>query len=214
MKDLWTDWTVAHHSPVFRDMLAIPSNGVGCATLELSDPIENGTSVKDFLDLLYGQPVPRPKTGSTSLNSIGALKMIQMYDCAGARRLVLYAYGSMLLTHRVMAIYIFRAASVLDSIQTCQLAIRNDNGAFWPEPKEITSGPREHRLPKRSGFDPRAIPFEMMETIPTKFSAALQKAHLKVDLESTEKLAGRKMTKAERDKYADEFLRLMEAKRK
>lgn len=192
-------------------MLAIPSDGIGCSTLELSDPIENGTSVKEFLDLLYGQPVPKPPTSS---KSIGALKMIQMYDCASARRLVLYAYESMLLTCPQVALYIFRAASVLESVQTCQLAIRNDNGAFWPDKHKNASGLWEKRSSNRSAFDPRAIPFEMMETIPTKFSGALQKAHLKVDLESTEKLAGREMTKAERDKYADEFLRLMEAKRK
>jgi hypothetical protein len=51
----------------------------------------------------------------------------------------------------------------------------------------------------------------MLETIPPKYSAALLRAQLILESNpTTTKLAGRHMTEAEVERYADEFVKLME----
>lgn len=208
MEHLWTDF--GSNSAVFKDMSAMPSNGASTSILALSDSdIETGPSVEGLLDLIYGLPVP----GARQIHT-GTLKMIQKYDCASARRLVLYAFESELLTTRRYSIRIFRAAAILNSVQTCQLAIRNENGASWASGAKGCSGLLEGALAEHPTFDLRAIPLDLLESIPIRFSAALQRARLMVELESTEGLAGRSLTRNERDRCADEFVRLMEAKRK
>lgn len=200
------DWK--RDSTVFKDMLAIPTiptNAADPVTLSLSDnAIETGESVKTFLDLLYGQPVPVPTT-----KNFAAVKMVQKYECAAARRLLLHAYADYLLRRQVFPIFVFGAAAILDSVSTCELAIRDKQSIVWMPPSDSTGLLRE-TIANQSTFDIRAIQYDMIEIIPLKYSFALLRAHLVVDLESATKLTGRGMTQAERDKMADEFKRLME----
>jgi hypothetical protein len=178
-------------------MLALPSNEDTASTLSLCDSaIESGQSVKGFLDMVYGQPVPQ-----LSKESIASLRMIQKYDCASARRLALYAYESMLIHTDIMPIDVFRAAAILGSVHTCALAIRTNRPLTWT----FTS---PHKL-NQSIFDLRAMRREEMITIPIEFSWALLQAHLIVDMSSQIKLTNRQMTQTERDKLADEFVKLM-----
>lgn len=130
--------------------------------------------------------------------------MIQKYDCSGARRLVLYAYESMLLHTDVLPTDVFRAAAILGSIRTCELAIRTDCPLVWATSSSNRSG--------QSIFDLRAMSREEMVTIPFEFSWALLQAHLVVDMGSPTKLTNRQMTQEERDKLADEFVKLMALK--
>jgi hypothetical protein len=187
-------------------MLMVPSGEEKAPTLSLSDSsIESGEAVKAFLDLVYGQSIPIPSDGR-----VGHLRMIQKYDCVNARRLVLYAYESMLLKSSVSPIFVFQAAAILNSISTCALAIRNPRPLQWAVP---TPGKRtkERHMETHSTFDLRAMSFEMLETIPPKYSAALLRAQLILESNpTTTKLAGRHMTEAEVERYADEFVKLME----
>lgn len=199
-----------HISTVFNDMLMVPSGEEKAPTLSLSDSsIESGEAVKAFLDIVYGQSIPIPSDGR-----IGHLRMIQKYDCVNARRLVLYAYESMLLKSSVSPIFVFQAAAILNSTSTCALAIRNPRPLQWASPtpgKPTKDGVLQRHMETHSTFDLRAMSFEMLETIPPKYSAALLRAQLILESNpTTTKLAGRHMTEAEMERYAAEFVKLIE----
>jgi hypothetical protein len=193
------------NSTVFKDMLAIPTKAKESSSVSLADnAIENGKSIKAFLDLLYGEPVPIPRNDS----DIAVLKLVQKYECAAVRRLVLHAYADYLLRQQVSPILVFRAAAMFDSPSTCELAIRDKVRRIWA-PAPDNTGLLKHGLANQPTFDLRGMQYDMIGTIPLKYSVALLRAHLVVDLESATKLTGRGMTQAERDRMADEFKRLM-----
>jgi hypothetical protein len=189
-------------------MLTVPCDNDKASTLSLSDnAIESGTSVKIFLDILYGHAPPEPK----SVQAIAALRMLLKYDCTNAWRQILCAYESALLRSAGLSIYVFRVAAILDAVQTCQLAIRNIKASVWSTPTGIagTSQGLEVDLASQPTLDIRAMSCAMMSDIPVKYSCALLRAHLLVDMKSTTKLTGREMTQKERDQFADEFVKLM-----
>lgn len=191
-------------------MLIVASGEEKAPTLSLSDSaIESGKAVKTFLDIVYGRPIPIPMHGG-----VGHLKMIQKYDCVNARRLVLYAYESMLLKTSVTPIFVFQAAAILNSTSTCALAIRSPRLLEWTGQttgKPTKDSVLQHHMEAQSTLDLRAMSLEMLETIPLKYSAALLRAQLIIELDpATTKLAGRDMTVAKTERYADEFVRLME----
>ena len=168
--------------------------------------METGKSTRTFLDLLYGQPVPPP-----TYRNITAIMMVKKYECAAARRLVLHAYADYMLRQQAFNIRVFRAAAILDSLSTCELAIRSKEPRVWSTlADKFNTGLLDQALAKASTFDLRAMHYDMIETIPLKYCVASLRAHLVVDLQSAAKFAGRYTTEEERDKMADEFKRLME----
>jgi hypothetical protein len=188
-------------------MLSIPTSSTNAddpITLSLSDnAIEDAESVKTLLDLLYGEPVPLP-----TISNITFVMMVKKYECAAARRLVLHAHVDYMLRRQVSPISVFRVAAMLDSVSTCELAIRDKESRVWGPPSGSTGLLRE-TIANQSTFDLRAMQYDMIETIPLKYSFALLRAHLVVELQSAAKLSGRHTTQEERDKMANEFMRLM-----
>jgi hypothetical protein len=197
-------------------MLSVPSNDNSTKansndvtqSLTLYDSeIENAASVKIFLDLIYSHPVP--KLTSDSFDSlVPPLKMIQKYDCPGAKRLVLYALQSALARSGVSSIYTFIMAAILDDLETSILAIKASDHSVWSQEPELTTT-LQHEIPHQDVFDIRAMPMALAALIPFKYSFALMRARLEVEMEMKASLANRPSTKDQVNRCATAFARIM-----
>jgi hypothetical protein len=211
-----SELTWCSHSPVFRDMLSVPTKagasalGDSSSTLTLYDSaIENSASLKTFLDFLYLQPVPTVSS-LTYRDMVGPLKLIQKYDCAGARRLVVYALRSMLPDPGVQPIYIFLAAAILDDVPTCVRAIKASDKSTYPAVQQTGGSRLSGPYTTEDMFDVRTKPMSMAELIPFKYAFALMRARLVVETDNKRRSAyGSAALSDEKDKYAAEFASLM-----
>lgn len=156
--------------------------GDSSSTLTLYDSaIENSASLKTFLDFLYLQCVPTISV-STYEAMVGPLKLIQKYDCAGARRVVLYALRSMLLPNEgVTPIYVFILAANLEDVYTCRRAIEASDESIYAVSQHRGGSHLDRTYPEEDTFDIRTMPISMAELIPFRYAFALMRARLIVE---------------------------------
>jgi hypothetical protein len=161
--------------------------------------IEDGRSVKIFLDLLYGGTLPDADWAKCYL-LLGALKMVQKYDCVHIRGLAVYALRNALHHPQACSIYIFIAAAIVNDIDTCKQSILVPLSVpLSPSPESLLGeDPFQCQGGHPKSFDPRALTFEMQYMIPPDYCFAMMRASLKTDIAAREPLAGRRMKRTER----------------